>query len=1397
MADPATRSRFSIGNGFGGGIGGVLALVGIVIVLATALIYGAVRWVDSDNGRAFLVKQLPRIEMEIGLTVSADRIEGSIFGVATIHGLKLSDPKGVFAEIPRVDLDWRPLDLATKTFTARRLTTPEFRLLRLPKLLPSTSPTFFPDFNFAIARFRIDRLVLEAPVTGTRRVFGVGGNADIRAGRALVDLTALALGETARGAGDTLRLHLDVEPDANKFDVDAMVAAPAGGALVTLLGLPAPLDARLSGDGSWSKWTGRLAAQLGGRPLADIAITGNSGRFTANGRATPAAILSGIPARLLAPALTIDASAEFKDGTAAVIGIFTSAAIDVRLRGGIDTAAESFENFVVNARLMRPAAVSASLSGRDIAVTARLAGTLRRPIVDYRLTAASLGWGATVISDLRAAGIVNLAASPLTIPLAANATRVTGLNASVTPFLTNVRIDGAFRVANGQVTTNGLRFRSDRLSGTINLIATPATSTFLISTRTVVPGVAIPGVGIADVDVDLRISSGAGGQQLSGPVRVRVTRLDNAGLASLTEGLPTIVADVVVAPDRSVVIRSLRLTSPGLNAIGSGRYGADGRINATAKGVSRAYGPFTLAVAGPATAPVVDVTLAKPGFGIGLADLTARIKGGADGWRFDGNAQTDYGPLTAAGVVGSGSPIAIDVTKLTIAGLTGQGRVVQTPAGPFAGTIDIAGRGLAAKVVLSAQDAIQRADITAVATAAQINLATPVSIDKGSLSLVVLLPAGTGPSVTGRFDVSNVRRGDLVIDKSSGSIDFANSNGRAAITASGNADIPFTIKADADFDPGRITIAASGSVNRRPITLSAPAVVTRTAGGWVLAPVTIVTPEGKLLVEGQFGDQRRLKATFDRVSLALLAIAFPRFDVSGRMSGTIDVSLAENGVPLGSANLRINGLSRATVTSVSAPIDIGINAAFDASAATARAVIVRGGKIEGRAQVRIGPIPTGEESLTERIFAARVFGQLRFQGPAEIIWGLTGIGGVDIRGPIAIAADVGGILGNPQLTGTARSEGARVEVTALGSVIDQASLDARFTQSRLELVRFGGRVGRNGSISGTGGIDLVRARGFPIDIRLAMKTAQLVNRDELTATATGNVRIATDEYGGVISGKLQIDEARYRLGRTAAAQVPVLPVTEINTQLLGRRVNTYVPPTRWLLNLDVDANRRLFVSGIGLEAEWRADLKVRGPVTGPEVNGRVELVRGDYDFAGKRFALTRGDLRFQGSFPPDPTINISATSTSNGFTAQLDVTGTALRPAIAFSSVPSYPEDEILSRILFGESVTNLSAPEAVQLAAALGSLRGGSGFNPINAVRSGLGIDRLRIMPADAATGRGTSVAAGQYIGRNVYVELATDAQGYTATRIEVSLTRSLSILSEVATLGGTSASVRWKRDY
>jgi len=75
--------------------------------------------------------------------------------------------------------------------------------------------------------------------------------------------------------------------------------------------------------------------------------------------------------------------------------------------------------------------------------------------------------------------------------------------------------------------------------------------------------------------------------------------------------------------------------------------------------------------------------------------------------------------------------------------------------------------------------------------------------------------------------------------------------------------------------------------------------------------------------------------------------------------------------------------------------------------------------------------------------------------------------------------------------------------------------------------------------------------------------------------------------------------------------------------------------------------------------------------------------------------------------------------------------------------------------------------------------------------------LDRLRILPADLATGQRTSIAAGKYLTRRTFVEIVTDGQGYSATRAEFQVTRWLSILSTISTIGEQGASVRVSRDY
>jgi translocation and assembly module TamB len=350
----------------------------------------------------------------------------------------------------------------------------------------------------------------------------------------------------------------------------------------------------------------------------------------------------------------------------------------------------------------------------------------------------------------------------------------------------------------------------------------------------------------------------------------------------------------------------------------------------------------------------------------------------------------------------------------------------------------------------------------------------------------------------------------------------------------------------------------------------------------------------------------------------------------------------------------------------------------------------------------------------------------------------------------------------------------------------------------LQIDRFAADAGKGGRVTGTGAFDFAAANGIGIDLTVQADRAVMIARDDIGATVSGPLTFRSDGSGGTISGDVTLDRSRYRLGQaTAATAVPRLNVREINVpENFATDDDTPVRP--WTLALHARAPGQVLVSGLGLTSEWSADIQIAGSPTDPTITGRANLIRGDYEFAGREFQLERGVIRFGGERPANPALDIEANADSTGLNASIRVTGTALKPEIGFSSVPALPQDELLSRLLFGTSITNLTAPEALQLAAAVAALQGGdSGLNPINAVRRAAGLDRLRILPADPQTGQATSIAAGKYVTRRLYAEIVTDGQGYSATRLEFQVTRWLSLLSSISTLGRQSANVRVSRDY
>jgi translocation and assembly module TamB len=451
------------------------------------------------------------------------------------------------------------------------------------------------------------------------------------------------------------------------------------------------------------------------------------------------------------------------------------------------------------------------------------------------------------------------------------------------------------------------------------------------------------------------------------------------------------------------------------------------------------------------------------------------------------------------------------------------------------------------------------------------------------------------------------------------------------------------------------------------------------------------------------------------------------------------------------------------------------------------------GAIVGRAQARFAPMGSGP--LMAELLNAPLFAQLRYTGPADTLWRLTGSEVIDMSGPLAVGADIGGRLADPVIRGSLKTKNARLESAVTGMVIDGVTSEARFSGPQLIFNQISGRTSGGGTVNGNGSVTFSGGKTL-LNLSFNADQALLLNRDDVAARVTGPLQIRSDANGGVISGNLRLNKGRFQLGRaSAAAAVPQLNVRE--SGLAPEDVIEVANLHPWKLDLKL-AGGNLQVEGLGISSRWATNLQIGGLADAPRFTGRAELVQGNYDFAGRSFRLDRGVIRFLGESPPNPLLDIHAQAQVQGLDASVIVGGTGLKPEITFASSPPLPQDELLSRILFGTSITNLSAPEALQLASAVAALRSGSGsLDPINALRRAVGLDRLRIVPADVATGQKTAIAAGKYIRHKLFVEVVTDGQGYSATNVEYQMTRWLSILSTVSTIGRASASVRVSKDY
>ena len=463
--------------------------------------------------------------------------------------------------------------------------------------------------------------------------------------------------------------------------------------------------------------------------------------------------------------------------------------------------------------------------------------------------------------------------------------------------------------------------------------------------------------------------------------------------------------------------------------------------------------------------------------------------------------------------------------------------------------------------------------------------------------------------------------------------------------------------------------------------------------------------------------------------------------------------------------------------------------------ATDKAGLQLRGELGATGRVFGVPIATSESTVDAHIF-----------GDSELSIFSPFLRRIDSRiaGNLSTDVEIDGRLGHPEVHGHTELRNGVYDSGVTGVIYRDLSADVKASGPKIEIGPISGRDDDRGRAELSGVVDLSKG----LEAAVYNATAKLVelrvaNLDELKLVSHGDFSVAGVGPKLSIAGTIETVKGELQLPERLPPEIVDLDVVEINGPegVDDEASEDKSPKSPLLAELDVDiiVPGRMFVRSTELDSEWEGKVNVSGTHIDPRLKGKMSMLRGDLRALGVRLKATKGTLIFDGKEKLDPFIDVVGEAKKHDITAYVTVRGLSSDPEFELTSSPVLPSDEILARLLFGASLSELSPIQSVQLAAAVARLSGrrSSRTNPVQWVRQTIGLDRLGIV-SDGGGIEGSIISIGKYVTEGVYVSIN---QGLTEdsskATVEVDVTERVKLQSEVGRDAESSLGLNWRLDY
>ncbi|MEM1086611.1 MAG: translocation/assembly module TamB domain-containing protein [Pseudomonadota bacterium] len=1340
---------------------GVLALLLILVVAVRLLAMTSV-------GHGFVEARLEALSIR-GQTIEINQISGDLLSDFEIGEIRVSDSDGIWLRAEGVSADWGYLSLLGGKLQVDELSAASIDVIRQPILAQARSPQQSGGGSFLqtyeVDEIIVDTLTVRAPlvpedVTGSLSAsLNYGGEAY----GSEIDFTSLPAGR------DQFSLLLSGDTDGLPNLQYTLNSAPGG--LIAALARLGP-EQSLTGEGQLSgvdqeRWDGQATISIDGEEALLIIAKTVDGLVDIEGElrpdrhpAAPRQLISLGPLEFEAQ---FPMAAPIKSAKLSVLGDGVSASVSSQGddRFDIMVTLQAPQRFMGNTALAIDNVRADGIV--SIANSLMFEGALEAQSMQYDqyAVAALNGPVSLTYNGGRIDGTVEFKSSGIRIPQAAA--------------LKTADVSSAFSYADGEAQLRDVEISSQ-------LLTASASADLVLR-----DGVAITTQGQARISGILIEQDVLDGARFKWSVNGRPEKaldFSLSGRASLKSVSEPFSAPVTYAADGEFIDLS-QLTVERFTL----------RQNA-----NRVSGALSYDIGGDLNA---DLLASVPGFSVGNssitqanADLTLKLANGA---------LTGNGFATADEIVASGQ--SIKALELTLKDARAQSGLVSLE-------VDLAAIALDERLSASAtintrpeRDIVGISDLTAswggliASGEADLNPRTPgtstaqfqitgepTALDQiGGIEAALNVAEGqiSGDLSAQNFAVPGIAL-DMLETRFEGNFQSITGNALIEGRASGNAlDFSGPWSVSNSLEPNR-EISLSGAGNYGPVNMKfiEPLRISRSdASGW-LGTGRMSLNGGTASFDLNADLTERAIVTIDGIPIAPFLQLSGRLPRAGALNGTLEFS-GNSGMLAGGGALILSGLrdpaGRASNFTLKSRIDL--------TGDTLKLTLDETGLEDLRFNASL-----------ERALSVDACSLMPVSRPnAPLRYEMTANGNIgtlaDLLLPatLSIDGDLDARLSGSSSNGTNTIEGAlqlkqgEVLQSTLGLDLVDLTADMVLSEQSVDLRTVNAR-GRNGGTIQGGGSYTFGALDRSSS-QITVTDLVMFDQDLATARVSGELGLDVTDGRPIIRGTLRVVDATVNIENLPRSGPPTLDVD------FGDRDEETEESENGIIGLDiaVTSNRGITVQGRGVDALLSADIAIRNELVEPDISGTVSLVRGDFSLLGKRFDLQPSTLDLADPLTASK-LDIEAEREDDGFVYTIQVTGNPERPEIALSSSPELPEDEVLSRILFGRSPSELTALEAAQLAAALAQLTGGGGFDLLGGLEDQLGLDRLSVNFNGSDF---SGVTTGKYLADDVYVEVDTGVDGSPGLSIEWEPLDNVEVEVETVPGEGQALSVQWKRDF